>query len=139
MHRTLIRSAAWLLLPCFLGCQAIQESQNLVPLPENAPPQPYRDLVVRARFQASAANESFYANKWTELEETAKVLGQTAGMVTKATRVPAAREKEITVASGQLAQKAGSLRSLAAARDEKGVNACMQEINALVRTLRLEP
>ena len=94
MHRTLIRSAAGLLLPCFLGCQAIQESQNLVPLPENAPPQPYRDLVVRARFQASAANESFYANKWTELEETAKVLGQTAGMVTKATGVPAAREKE---------------------------------------------
>jgi len=104
MHRTLIRSAAGLLFPCFLGCQ-----------------------------------ESFYANKWTELEETAKVLGQTAGMVTKATGVPAAREKEITVASGQLAQKAGSLRSLAAARDEKGVNACMQEINALVRTLRLEP
>jgi uncharacterized lipoprotein YajG len=41
-------------LALFTGCQSIQESQNLVPLPDNSPPQPYRDLVVRARFQASS-------------------------------------------------------------------------------------
>jgi hypothetical protein len=139
MRRTLASLATGLGLMAIGGCQAIQESQNLVPLPENSPPQPYRDLVVRARFQASAANESFYANKWTELEETAKVLGQTAGMVGKATGVPVAREKDIVTVSGQLAQQANTLRSLAAARDEKGVNACMQQINSLVREMRLEP
>ena len=139
MRRTLASLATGLGLMAIGGCQAIQESQNLVPLPENSPPQPYRDLVVRARFQARAANESFYANKWTELEETAKVLGQTAGMVGKATGVPVAREKDIVTVSGQLAQQANTLRSLAAARDEKGVNACMQQINSLVREMRLEP
>ena len=35
-------------LALFTGCQSIQESQNLVPLPDNSPPQPYRDLVVRS-------------------------------------------------------------------------------------------
>jgi hypothetical protein len=50
-----------------------------------------------------------------------------------------AREKDIVTVSGQLAQQANTLRSLAAARDEKGVNACMQQINSLVREMRLEP
>jgi hypothetical protein len=112
-------------LALFTGCQSIQESQNLVPLPDNSPPQPYRDLVVRARFQASSANEFFYSNKWKELEETGKVLGQTANLVGKATGVPASREKAIMDATAQLAQQ--------------GINACMQQINSLVREMRIEP
>lgn len=139
MIRILAPSIAGFSLLFFSGCQAIQESQNLVPLPDNSPPQPYRELVVRARFQASAANESFYANKWKELEETAKVLGQTASLVPKATGVPVAREKTILDISSQLSQQANTLRSLAAARDEKAVNSCMQQINSLVREMRLEP
>ena len=126
-------------LALFTGCQSIQESQNLVPLPDNSPPQPYRNLVVRARFQASSANEFFYSNKWKELEETGKVLGQTANLVGKATGVPASREKAIMDATAQLAQQATNLRSLAVAHDEKGINACMQQINSLVREMRIEP
>ncbi|MCY2938038.1 MAG: hypothetical protein NTV55_06740 [Planctomycetota bacterium] len=121
------------------GCQAIQESTNLVPLPENSPPMPYRDLVVRARFQARAADESFYANKWAELEETAKVLQQTSSLVGKATGVPVAREKAIHDTSLLLGQQATVLRGLATAKDEKGTNECMQRINSLVRELRVEP
>lgn len=59
------------------GCQS-PEKQVLQPLPADAPPMPYADLVERARRQVWAAQEVFYRDNWDELVQAADALQQTA-------------------------------------------------------------
>jgi hypothetical protein len=127
--------ASWLLL-AVAGCQLPPERAAPPPLPENAPPQAYADLVSRARSQASAANEAFYVNKWPELEEAAKGLEQTARFLSQATDVPAKHKDSLTVEAGDLGKDAVKLREAAKAQQDKPCNEILQRINLKVRDLR---
>src|SRR5437899_2541378 len=64
----------------FLGsCQAPGERSALPPpLPDKVTPQPYGQLLQRARTQVSKANDAFYVDNWADLEEAARGLEQTA-------------------------------------------------------------
>src|SRR5262249_14316871 len=114
------------------------EKVPLKPLGEDAPAQPYGELVGRARVQATAATEAFFVNGWTDLEEFAKGLEQTARFLPKALEVPARLKDNLPDEGGNLEKEARQLRAAAKTQDVKKVNEIMQRINLMVRELRPE-
>jgi hypothetical protein len=135
MNRTL----ALVIVPVFIaGCVVPAERVPLKPLGEDAPPQPYVDLLNRARVQATAATESFYVNGWKDLEEFAKGLEQTARLLPKAMEVPARQKETLPDKAAELEKEAKNLREAANAHSVKQTNEIMQRINLMVRELRTE-
>ncbi len=127
-----------LFLFALAGCQLPPERVPLKPLPEDGPPQPYADLVGRARVQATAANEAFYINKWSDLEDAAKGLELTARVLGKATEVPAKHKDTLPVEAGDLGKEAVRLREAAKAQEVRQTTEALQRINLKVRELRPE-
>lgn len=125
-----------IVLALLAGCVTPAERVPLRPLGENAPPQPYTELLYRARVQASSATEAFYVNGWNDLEEFAKGLEQTAHFLPRATEVPERHKDKIFAEAAALEKEAGQLREAAKAQDAKRVNDVMQRINLKVRELR---
>lgn len=122
----------------FTGCQLPPERLPVKPLPEDGPPLPYADLVLRARLQATAANEAFYIDNWTDLEDVARGLELTARFLGKATEVPVKHQDKFMVDAGDLGKSAAELRAAAKAKDVKQANEVLQRINLKVRQLRPE-
>jgi hypothetical protein len=133
MYRSLLPCVALLTVA---GCALPPERQALNPLPENGPPQPFIQLVGRARTQASVANEAFYVNNWVDLEEAAKGLEQTARALTKASDIPAGHKDKLPLEAGDLGQDAVVLRDAAKAKEVKQANEALQRIHLKVRELR---
>ncbi len=127
----------WLLL-LLSSCQMPPERLPLKPLPDDGPPQPYTELVTRARLQATTANEAFYIDGWLDLEAVARDLEQTARHLAKASEVPVKQKDRYGVDAGDLGKLAGELREAAKAKDVKQVNDVLQRINLKVRQLRPE-
>lgn len=121
-----------------VGCQLPPERLPVKPLPEDGPPLPYAELVVRARVQASAANEAFYIDNWSDLEDAARALEQSARFLGKATEVPARQKDKFMVDAGDLGKSAEELRAAAKVRDVNQANQILQRINLKVRQLRPE-
>ena len=96
-------------ISCFLvvvvGCQAPPERVPLRPLPEDSLPLPYSELLTRARVQATGATESYYINRWGDLEDYARGLEQTARFLGKATEVPATHKAKLAVAGAASASR----------------------------------
>jgi hypothetical protein len=120
------------------GCQLPADRLPLKPLPEDGPPLPYAELLTRARLLASTATEAFYVNKWTDLEDAAKGLEQTAKFLPKSTDVPAKQKDSLPVAAGDLGKEAVQLRDAAKAKNAKDANDILQRIHLKIRELRLE-
>jgi hypothetical protein len=120
------------------GCALPPERVPLKPLLDDSPPQLYSDLLGRARVQATAATESFYVNGWTDLEELAKGLEQTARFLPRALEVPAQRKEQLPSQASDLEKEARNLREAAKAQNVKLTNEVMQRINLMVRELRTE-
>ena len=133
MKRVLLPGMALLLA----GCVAPAERVPLQPLPENGQVLPYPELLTRARAQASAANEAFYVNRWTDLEDLAKGLDQTARFLSKAQEVPAKNKDTLKEVTSDMAQNARKLKAAASAQNVKDANDALQRINLKVRELRL--
>ncbi|HWG47946.1 MAG TPA: hypothetical protein VN688_34605 [Gemmataceae bacterium] len=134
MKRVLLSGMVLLLLA---GCQVAPERVPLQPLPETGQALPYAELLTRARAQASAANDAFYVNRWTDLEDYAKGLEQTARFLAKAEEVPANKKLILNEMSSDLAKNALKLKAAAAAHDVKDTTDALQQINLKVRQLRL--
>src|SRR5438094_5618059 len=127
-----------LFLVTLIGCQLPPERVPLKPLPEDGPPQPYADLVGRARAQATAANEAFYINNWPDLEDAAKGLEITARVLGKAADVPAKHKDMLPSEAGELGKEAGKLRDAAKVQDVRQTTETLQRLNLKVRELRPE-
>jgi hypothetical protein len=130
-----ILSAALLLAA---GCALPQERAPLRPLPEDARPLPYAELLTRARTQATVATEAFYVNRWMDVEDAARGLEQTARFLPKSEDVPPAQKNLLTGVSDELKKEAANLTKAAQAKDEKEVNNVLQRIHLAVRKLRLD-
>jgi hypothetical protein len=129
-----------LLLGCVVcagSCQAPPERAPLQRLPENGPPLPYAELLTRARAQATLATEAFYVNHWTDMEEAARGLEQTARFLAKSEDVPGNRREHLPSASSDLAKEANKLRDAAVAKSEKDSAEVLQRLHRMVRELRL--
>jgi hypothetical protein len=121
-----------------VGCQLPGERMPMRLLPEDGPPLPYAELLTRARLQATTATEAFYVNKWTDLEDTARSLAQTARFLAKATDVPAKHKDTLPVVSGDLSKEATALQEAAKAQDVKKAGEILQRIHLKIRELRLD-
>ena len=135
MHRTVIPG---LFLLAFTGCQLPAERVPLRPLPDDAGPIPYAELLTRARVQAMNAQEMYYLNKWQDLEEAAKGLEQTAKHLPKASEIPANQKDTLPVTAGDLGKESANLREAARAKDFKKIEESMNVIHRTVRELRLD-
>jgi hypothetical protein len=134
MHR-----ARWfLLLVIVTGCQGPAERVAIMPLPEEGAPLAYADALQRARFQASAANEAFYVDKWAEVQEAAAALEKTARYLLKTTDVPAKLKESLPNRVEELTKLTAQLREAAKAQDVKKANEALQQINLKVRELKPE-
>jgi hypothetical protein len=133
-----MRRALTLAVLLVAGCQLPADRLPLKPLPEDGPPLPYAELLTRARLQAGQATEAFYVNKWTDLEDAAKGLEQTARFLPKATDVPVKQKDSLPVSAGDLGKEAGKLREAAKAKVAKQANEILQRIHLKIRELRLE-
>jgi hypothetical protein len=129
---------AGLVLLTLLSCQLPPERAALRPLPPDGPPLPYAELLTRARIQATVATESFYVNRWPDLEDAARGLEQTARYLAKAEDVPAKQKSALAGHSGDLNKEAGKLLEAAKAKNVKEVNMALQRIHLMVRELRLD-
>ena len=135
MNRARITALLFVML---VGCQLPPERVPLKPLPDDGPPQPYVDLVNRARAQATAANEAFYINNWPDLEDAAKGLELTARVLSKAAEVPTKHKDSLPTEAGDLSKDASKLREAAKAQDVRQTTETLQRINLKVRELRPE-
>jgi hypothetical protein len=135
MHRVSLLCFATFLA---LGCATVAERQALKPLPEDAAPLPYAELLVRARLQANLANDAFYVNNWPDMEDAAKGLEQTARMLSKANDVPVKQKDILPVVSSDLGKEATDLREAIKTQDVKKANEIMQKVHLKVRELRLD-
>ncbi len=137
MKRTLWMASGSLLL-LLAACQAPDERAALTPLPDDAPPLPYAELLTRARYQSTLATEAFYVDKWTDVEDAARGLQQTARFLPKAQDVPARQKDALPVVSGDLSKDAGRLLEAARAKDVKEANDALQQVQLVVHELRLD-
>jgi len=135
MHRTLVSFLICLILA---GCQLPSERTQLRPLPDDAGPQPYADLLTRARAQAMNAQEMYYLDKWQDLEDAANALASTAKHLPRAADVPANQKDTLPVTAGDLGKEAVKLREAARAKDKKKIEESMNVIHSTVRELRLD-
>jgi hypothetical protein len=127
-----------LLFVTLVGCQLPPERVPLKPLPDDGPPQPYVDLVNRARAQATAANEAFYINNWPDLEDAAKGLELTSRVLGKAADVPLKHKDTLANESADLTKEAAKLREVAKAQDVRQTTETLQRINLKIREMRPE-
>ncbi len=120
------------------GCVAPGERTPLKLLPEDAPPLPYAELLTRARAQANAAVDASYVDSWSELEDAARGLEQTAKFLPRATEVPAKQKDTLPVIAGDLGKEAGTLREAARAKDVEKTTGSLTRLQQTVRKLRIE-
>lgn len=132
MRRTLLLG----LVLTALSCRAAAERAVLQPLPDDAAPMPYSDLISRARLQAMAANEAFYVDRWPDVEDAARGLEQSARFLKKATAVPMTRQADLSLRADTLARDAKQLTEAAKARDVDRTNTTLQRIHLQIRELR---
>src|SRR5262249_56681651 len=92
--------------------------------------------VTRRRLQAGSATEAFYVDRWNDLEDSARALKESAGMLAKASEVPAKHKDKLAASAAELAKDADQLREAAKAQDVKKTNEILQRIHLKVRELR---
>jgi hypothetical protein len=120
------------------GCQVAAERVAVMPLPEEGDALSYADVVQRARFQATAANEAFYLDKWADLQEAATALEKTARYLAKSSEIPAPRKADLAARVEELTKLTGQLSEAAKVQDVKKANEALQQINLKLRELRPE-
>src|SRR5262245_55625996 len=126
MKRTL-----WLmpLLLFLAGCQLPPERLPAL-LPEDGKLAiTYAELLTRARAQARVANEAFYVDRWTDLEDAARGLEQTARFLVKAEDVPLTHKEGLPRVSRELSADAQKLKEAAIAKNVKDTTSLMQRVN----------
>ncbi len=136
MHRAFVILAS--LMPV-VGCQVAPEMRRAIPpLPSEGGSLSYRDVVQRARMQATMATEAFYVDQWGEVESAAQGLEETARYLTRTKEIPPSQQAVLALRSENLAKEAQALRLAVQSRDERRTTEVMQRINLLVRELRPE-
>ena len=133
MKRTLC-----LVLCLVAGCVSPGERTPLKLLPDDSPPLPYAELLTRARAQANAAIDASYVDNWTELEDAARGLEQTAKFLPKSIEVPAKQKDTLPVVAGDLGKEAGTLREAAKAKDVEKTTASLTRLQQTVRKLKID-
>lgn len=119
-----------------VGCRVPEEREGLRPLPEKGAALSYQDMHNRAKVQAGAALEAFYADNWLELEQMAQILEQTARHLPTSTDQPDKLKKTLAKEAESLGQQATRLRDAAKSKNVETVNETLRQITLTIRNLR---
>jgi hypothetical protein len=135
MKRILLIGAA--LIP-LLSCQVPGE-RTAMPrmLPDEVTPRPYAQLLERAKALVLKANDAFYVDNWSDLEEAARGLEQTAQYLAKAEDVPAKHKDTLKTTSADLGKLGRMLREAAVAKNVKKSTDVLAKLQVKVREMRL--
>jgi hypothetical protein len=119
------------------GCQS-PERAAVQPLPPNAGPLTYPDLVNRAKAQVAAGQEFFFRDSWTDVEQAADALRQTGELLgkLKPEDVPANKRDMLAKQVKELTDAAGALREAGQAKDARAATQAFQRLHLVVRELR---
>jgi hypothetical protein len=131
----MLRAFCCVLIVATVGCR-MAEREGMNPLPENAAPLSYDEMVTRARGQASSALDAYYIDAWLDLEQAAQRLEQSARLLPKSTHIPEAFKTKVEPEADQLRQDAVKLVEAARAKNAKDANDAMQRITQRIRQLR---
>lgn len=118
------------------GCRFAAEHEPLRPLPEAGALFTYQEMVTRARAQAGAALEAFYQDAWSDMEDTAKGLQQTARILPRTIEQPAHVKDALAQISSDLGLEAAKLGDAARAKSIPATTEAMQRITVAIRALR---
>lgn len=126
-------------LAAVASCQSGPDSRNasMTPLPDKVSKVPYGQLLERARSQTKVATEAFYVDNWTDLDDAARVLEQTAQYLLEAADVPAKHKDAIPTMAGDLGKLAKSLGEAAKKKDVKATTDVLTKVQVAVREMRL--
>lgn len=130
-----MRHATLFLLFAVVGCR-LPEREGMNPLPENAPPLAYDEMITRARGQASSALDAYYIDAWMDLEQAAMRLEQSARLLPKSTHIPEALKAKVEPEADLLRQDAVKLLEAARAKNAAAANESIQRIIQRVRQMR---
>jgi hypothetical protein len=130
------RVPALVLTLASVGCCLPSERDALKPLAPEGRLFTYRELVARARLQATTAVESFYLDAWTEMEQAAAMLEQTARFLPRTTDQPEHLKKVLMVRSSSLRDDAVRLADAARNKDVQAATDALQQIHLAIRALR---
>jgi hypothetical protein len=128
-----------LCLAGFTACRLPPDRESLKPLPQDGQLFSYDEILSRARAQAGVALEAFFVDDWSELEEAAQGLEQTALFFPKTTMIPAAIKGKLAAETGLLQKEAVRLRDAARKKNAALANETLQRIHQRIRVLRVEP
>jgi hypothetical protein len=131
----MLRATSCVVLLILTGCR-VTEREGFKPLPENAPPMSFDEMLGRARAQAGVALDAFYVDAWLDLEQAGQRLEQTARLLPKTTEIPAALKTKLDAEADALRQDAVKLSEAARAKKATQANEAMQRINLRIRELR---
>ena len=130
--------ALGLFLLVLIACRLPPDRTPLRPLPEDDRVFSYDEILSRARAQAMVALEAFYIDNWSDLDEAAQGLAQTARFLPKTIEVPAKHKATLDGEAGALKEEAVRLREAARVKDVTAANDALQKINLKIRRLRSE-
>jgi hypothetical protein len=119
-----------------LSCCLPSEKEALKPLAPEGRLFTYREIIGRARIQASSATEAFYTDAWPEIEQAAGVLEETARFLPRTTDQPEHLKKELSTKSTSLREEALRLSEAARNKNVQAVTNALQQIHITVRSLR---
>jgi hypothetical protein len=128
-------SGGVLLIVVLTGCR-LAEREGANPLPENAAPLSYEEMMNRARGQATSALDAYYIDAWMDLEQAAQRLEQTARLLPKSTHIPEPFKSKVETESDLLRKDAVKLLEAARAKNGTQTNEAMQRINQRIRQMR---
>jgi len=127
------------LLAVALGCQT-PERAAVQPLPPDAAPLSYPDLVQRVSLQVGAAHEFFYRDAWPDVTQASTAMQETATMLAKLKPedVPAKHRDTLAKYSKELSEAATALREAGQSKDAIKTTEAFQKLHLAVRELRRE-
>lgn len=120
-----------------LGCQS-PEKAAIQPLPTDAAPLGYAELVSRGHAQVAAAHEFFYQDRWDDVKKAAEAIRDTSAALTviKPDNVPTAKRANLAVQTKELTEAAAGLSDAAAAKDVAKASEAIRRLHLVVRQLR---
>jgi hypothetical protein len=131
----MLRARSFLLLIFLVAGCRLADREGMNPLPENAPPLSYDEMINRARGQSAAALDAYYIDAWLDLEQAAQRLEQTARLLPKTTNIPEVFKTKVEPEADLLRKDAVKLLEAARAKNAAQANDAMQRVNQRIRQL----
>ncbi|MFO0810056.1 MAG: hypothetical protein U0746_15655 [Gemmataceae bacterium] len=120
-------------LAFLVGCQS-PERVVVRPLPDDAAPMAFSEVLSRSRSLANQANEQFFLDSWAELEQSANALEQSARFLKRSSMVPAVHQPVLITRAEEMERDSKDLATAAQGKNVDRANALLRRINAAVRS-----